>query len=57
MINRIKKNLKSDSGLSGTIEFIFLILVLWTVLVSVIDFGLYFNDRNIFTNAPKMAQG
>jgi len=53
MINRIKKNLKSDSGLSGTIEFINLILILWVVLVSVIDFGLYFTDRNIMTNAAQ----
>lgn len=53
MIKRIKKNLRSDSGLSGTIEFIYLILILWTVLVSVIDFGLYFNDRNIMTNAAQ----
>lgn len=53
MINRIKKNLRSDVGLSGTIEFIYLILILWVVLVSVIDFGLYFNDRNIMTNAAQ----
>lgn len=53
MINKIKNNIKSDSGVSATIEFIFLILILWSVLITIIDFGLYFNNRNIITNTAQ----
>lgn len=53
MIKRIKNNIKSDVGASATIEFIFLILIVWSVLITIIDFGLYFNNRNIITNTAQ----
>lgn len=49
MIRRIK----GDDGNASTIEMIIIILILFSVVTTVIDTGLYFNNRFIITNAAQ----
>ena len=53
MLKKIKKNIKSDTGASATVELMFIILFLFVILVTVIDFGLYFSNRNVITNSAQ----
>lgn len=53
MFKRIKNNIKSDSGVSATVELLFMIIVLFGLLVTIIDFGLYFANRNVVTNSAQ----
>lgn len=50
MFKRIKKNISSDNGASATVELIILLLGLFIILISVLDYGMYFNNRNVITN-------
>lgn len=45
--------LKNEHGASNTIEMIFVILALFSVLITVVDAGMYFNNRNIVSMAAQ----
>lgn len=47
------KRLKSDNGASNTIEMLGIIIVLFSVLITVVDAGMYFNNRYLITNAAQ----
>ena len=53
IIAYLRKQAKSDKGASTTIEFLFVIILLFMFTMSVIDLGLYFNNRMIVTNAAQ----
>lgn len=53
MKKRIISNLREENGASATIEFILLTLILFAIMVTVLDFGLYFNNRFIVSNATQ----
>lgn len=49
----IKKKLQSDNGSANTVELIMIFLFLFIILISVIDFGLYFSNRNVVVNTAQ----
>lgn len=49
MINRLKK----DKGDANTISMIFVVFLLVVILFTVVDAGIYFNNRYIITNAAQ----
>lgn len=49
----IKKKLTSDSGAANTVELIMIFLFLFVILITIIDFGLYFSNRNIVVNSAQ----
>lgn len=53
MIKQIKNNVRSDDGASATIELIIIMILLFICLMSVIDYGVYFNNRNVITNTAQ----
>lgn len=53
IITRLKNRVNDEQGASTTIEFLFVIIVLFIFTMSIIDLGIYFNDRNIVTNAAQ----
>ena len=53
MKKRILKRLKNSKGASATIEMIFIILLLFLVATTVMDIGIYFNNRYTITNAAQ----
>lgn len=53
MRKRIISNLREENGASATIEFILLTLLLFSIMITVLDFGLYFNNRFIVSNAAQ----
>lgn len=48
---RFSKRIRDDSGAHTTIEFIILILVFFAILMTVLDIGMFFNNRSIIYNA------
>lgn len=46
-IQRVRK----DKGAANTIEMIFIMLLMFVLIVTVIDFGMYFNNRQALTTA------
>jgi len=53
MLKNIKKNINSDTGASATVELMFIILFLFVILVTILDFGIYFSNRNVITNSAQ----
>lgn len=51
--NKLKSRSKSGRAGSETVEFLFVILVLVEFALAMIDAGIYFNDRNLLTNAAQ----
>lgn len=52
-MTNIIKRIKKDSGASNTIEMMFIIVVLFAVTMTVIDVGMYFNNRYVMSNAAQ----
>ena len=53
MKNNIMKRFSSDEANSATVEFILLLLVLFTILITILDFGMYFNNRAVIANSAQ----
>lgn len=51
--NRILKRLSEQKGASNTIELVFIILLLFAVAITIIDVGIYFNNRYVITNSAQ----
>lgn len=54
MFNKMSKlsyKLKNDRGAIGTVEFLFLILILLFLVFVILDFGLFFANKVVITNA------
>lgn len=51
---RLRLNrLRSNKGASQTIEFLIIIIILFMALTMVLDFGMYFINRNVYTTAAQ----
>lgn len=53
ILKRLRRRIDSNSGAASTIEFIFIIMFLFIFMMSVIDLGIYFSDRNTITNTAQ----
>ena len=57
MLSELKKHITrrsiSDTGNSNTIEMIFVLLIFFAVMMTVIDTGIYFNNRYVISNAAQ----
>lgn len=53
MKNNIMKRFSSDEANSATVEFILLLLVLFAILMTILDFGMYFNNRSVIANSAQ----
>lgn len=53
MKNNIMKRFSSDKANSATVEFILLLLVLFAILITILDFGMYFNNRSVIANSAQ----
>lgn len=53
MKNNIIKRFSSDEANSATVEFILLLLVLFAILMTILDFGMYFNNRSVIANSAQ----
>ena len=53
MKNNIIKRFSSDKANSATVEFILLLLVLFAILMTILDFGMYFNNRSVIANSAQ----
>ena len=47
------KRIKGNGGASVTIEFLAMIVIIFFVFTMIIDFGMFFADRNVLTNAAQ----
>lgn len=53
MIKNFKKRLKSNKGAAATIEMVIMSALIFIVLLLVLDFGVYFINRNTYTMAAE----
>jgi|GEM_PF-2426439 hypothetical protein len=51
--NNIMKRFSSDEANSATVEFILLLLLLVAILFTILDFGMYFNNRAVIANSAQ----
>lgn len=52
-MKKFRRRLKENKGAANTIEMIFIILLMFMFLVTILDMGLYFNNRSVITSAAQ----